>query len=487
VAARSPNEVEVLTRLKVSGFKNLDGFDVQLGPFTCFFGENGVGKSNLFDAIAFLSALADKPLAHAAAMVRGSEGRVGDVRSLFQETASGRAPRMSFEAEMIIPARGEDDLGAPAEASMTYLRYGLTLGARKEGGPLGPLEILDEHLVHINKSDAAGRLGFEHTPSWRDSAITGRRTVPYIETEGVPGAALILTRQDSKGGGGGPRKVTAATMPRTVLSTANSAAEFRTMVLARREMMGWTQFQLEPSALRSPDPFGAPRTVASNGSHLAATLHGLAMNAERVEPGSGRDVYQRVANRLSSLLENVRTLEIDRDEKRELLSIVLTDLRNIRHFASALSDGTLRFLALTILEAGAPGPTTLCMEEPENGIHPNRIEAMVDLLQDLAVDVRAPIGEDNPLRQVIVNTHSPEVVKHVPRASLMHARTVETGPPNARRAVLQVTREAETSLLDLMPYVISPATRAPRARRDRLGDRPDLQMHLPLVDAGAVP
>ena len=52
---------DVLTRLKVEGFKNLDRIDVRLGPFTCVAGPNGVGKSNLFDAISFLAALADKP------------------------------------------------------------------------------------------------------------------------------------------------------------------------------------------------------------------------------------------------------------------------------------------------------------------------------------------------------------------------------------------------------------------------------------------
>ena len=48
----------MLTRLKVSGFKNLVGVDVRFGPFTCIAGANGIGKSNLFDAIAFLGALA---------------------------------------------------------------------------------------------------------------------------------------------------------------------------------------------------------------------------------------------------------------------------------------------------------------------------------------------------------------------------------------------------------------------------------------------
>lgn len=97
----------MLTRFKVDGFKNLDGVDVRLGPFTCIAGPNGVGKSNLFDAIAFLGALADKPLIEAAAAVRGSEGRVGDVRSLFRNCGGQRAQEMSFLAEMIIPQKGE--------------------------------------------------------------------------------------------------------------------------------------------------------------------------------------------------------------------------------------------------------------------------------------------------------------------------------------------------------------------------------------------
>ena len=64
----------MLTRLKVSGFKNLVDVDVRFGPFTCVAGTNAVGKSNLFDAIRFLSALADKPLIDAALSVRDEGG-----------------------------------------------------------------------------------------------------------------------------------------------------------------------------------------------------------------------------------------------------------------------------------------------------------------------------------------------------------------------------------------------------------------------------
>ena len=54
----------MLTSLKINGFKNLLSVDVRFGPFTCIAGTNGVGKSNLFDAIRFLSLAAKQSLSH---------------------------------------------------------------------------------------------------------------------------------------------------------------------------------------------------------------------------------------------------------------------------------------------------------------------------------------------------------------------------------------------------------------------------------------
>ena len=205
-----------------------------------------------------------------------------------------------------------------------------------------------------------------------------------------------------------------------MLSSVNNAAEHRTLVLARQEMAGWTQLQLEPSALRAPDGFTAPRSMGPSGSHLPATLYDLAQAAQRNHPGGERDIYARVANRLSELVENVRGIAIDVDE-RQLLSIVMTDLQNTEHVASALSDGTLRFLALTVMESDPRSRRLLCLEEPENGMHPLRIAAMIELLGELAVDVDVPVDADNPLRQVIINTHSPSVVACVQDDALLVA------------------------------------------------------------------
>ena len=107
----------------MSGFKNLVDLDVHFGPFNCIAGPNGAGKSNLVDAILFLSALADRPLVDAALSARDGRRRATDFQSLFHTAANFRAREMSFEAEMIVPEEGWDELGQHAQASSTMLRY----------------------------------------------------------------------------------------------------------------------------------------------------------------------------------------------------------------------------------------------------------------------------------------------------------------------------------------------------------------------------
>ena len=50
---------------------------------------------------------------------------------------------------------------------------------------------------------------------------------------------------------------------------------------------------------------------------------------------------------------------------------------------------------------------------------------MIQLLQDIATDTSEPLGADNPLNQVIVNTHSPTVVGQIPDDSLLVAEIKE--------------------------------------------------------------
>ena len=417
----------MLTRLKVSGFKNLIDIDVPLGPFTCVAGANGTGKSNLFDAIQFLSALANDTLINAARSVRSEEGRTSDVRNLFHRIGDKDTTEMSFEAEMIIPQEGIDDLGQQAKATTTFLRYRVALAYRVDHSlpSLGTLELIEERLERLKLNDWKKHLPFaDQRKKWRDSVLKGRRAVPFISTEDQEGNCVIKLHKDG-GSSGRPQAILAKNLPRTVLSTVN-AAESPTALLARREMQSWRLLQLESSSLREPDEFTTPPGLGSDGSHLPATLFGLARSQENGNlTSNGQQIYDRVAARLSELIDDVAAVGIDRDERRELLTLEVKDHSGTIHPGRSLSDGTLRFLGLSILELDPKATGLICMEEPENGIHPARIPSILQLLQDIATDVSYPVGPDNPLCQVIVNTHSPSVVQQVLEDTLLIAELRE--------------------------------------------------------------
>jgi len=147
-------------------------------------GGNGVGKSNLFDAIRFLSALVDKPLVEAAQLVRSQEDRRGgDIRGIFHRVGDKYASSMSFEADMIIPSIGVDDLNQRITASATTLRYTVSVGYREDHSELGELELLGESLAYIPNEEAQRNLGFPNAQEWRDSIFRGKeRHTSFITT-----------------------------------------------------------------------------------------------------------------------------------------------------------------------------------------------------------------------------------------------------------------------------------------------------------------
>ncbi len=414
----------MLTRLKVRGFKNLLDVDLRFGPFTCIAGANGVGKSNLFDAMSFLSALAEKPFVEAARCVRDESGQHGNAENLFHRTRTGHDPEMEFEAEMIIPSEGIDDLGQPAKAAITFVTYKLVLGSREDDA--GSLELKSESLDRITQKDALDHLLFPLKPEWRKSVLQGRRASEFISTDDSESGRVVKLHQE--GVSGAALRRPAESLPRTVLSSVN-AAESPTALLVKRELQSWRQLQLEPSAMRRSDDFRAPRRVGVDGSHLPSALFHLA-RLSQAQPKLGylldeSQVYGQVANRLSELIDGVRDIRVDRDEKRESLTIMLRDHDGREFPARDLSDGTLRFLALSILELDSNTPGVICFEEPENGIHPERIPAMLRLLSDMCTDTNTAIGPGNPLRQVIINTHSPALVTQVPEDCLVVAESRE--------------------------------------------------------------
>lgn len=213
--------------------------------------------------------------------------------------------------------------------------------------------------------------------------------------------------------------------------------------------------------MRAPDSFASPQVMGADGSHLASTLWRIAHSPNPAGEIDPEAVYSRIADRLSDLLgARVESIDVDRDLVREVYTLYVDEGGGRRLPARALSEGTLRFLALCVILEDTSSHELICMEEPENGIHPANLPAMIQLVRDLAVDPAYAPDDDNPLRQVIINTHSPGVVQLCEEGDLVLAGT----PSRERGLVLygyednwRVAAGAPSfSRLDALPYLTPP-------------------------------
>ena len=409
----------MLTRLEVNGFKNLVDFSLDFGPYTCIAGANGVGKSNIFDAIQFLSLLTECTISQAALQVRNSGEDTGDIEDLFFRGTDEREKRLELAAEMIVDSKVVDDFGREADASSSFLRYELAFRYEQPSaitGHLGGLLLEKEVLRPITTGESGQRIKFPHSKGkFRDSAVYNKRhsRSGYISTSLENEQTVIVVHQDGGSHGRG-RPAPAQGATRTIIGTENTSTT-PTILAARQEMQNWRVLALEPAAMRRPDRYSQVAGIASDGAHIPATLQHFSNYT------SQQDLYDTVARRLRELV-TVRSLYVDSDPVRQLLSLVLEEAPGLYMKANSISDGTLRFLALVVLAEVSDTTGLYCMEEPENGIHPAKLAAMHNLLQDIAIDVQEPIGPDNLLRQVIVATHSPYFVMLQDKDDLVLAR-----------------------------------------------------------------
>ena len=434
----------MLTRLRVHGFKNLLHVDVAFGPLTCIAGPNASGKSNLLDAISLLSLLADHPLDEAARRLRAPSGGWGDPAELFWTDGERRADRIDLSAEMIVPPKVFDDVGRSAEPAITFLRYDVSLGLAAPGDGPGRLVLLSEELRHVRVSDASAHLRFPHSArSFRAAVVSGRRSgtafvsTHPLEVAGEGAVPHIHVHQDG-GTGAEPTPTRADRAPRTILSTTTTSA-LPTLLAARRELQAWRRLSLDPARMRRPDRIDAPAGLAATGAGLAATLADLL--ARSPDPAAAGAALDAQLGRLADL-DGVR---VDPDPGRGVWMLRVRERGGHWMPQWALSDGTVRMVALAVLAQQATQGGVLCLEEPENGIHPARLDRVRALLDRVVIDpTRAP-GPGNPLHQVLLTTHSPSFVRMQRDADLLVSTQAPASMPGGPAArALRLRPLAET-------------------------------------------
>lgn len=422
----------MITYIKINGFKSFQNFEMEFTPLTVIAGTNASGKSNLFDALTLLSRLAESDNLKKAF----SEQR-GEFIELFTQYGDDRfASEMHFIVEMLVNVKVMDAWGNEAELKYTRLRYELKIKRFTNISGIEDLAVVFEKLIKLNHQDDkwVKLIPLRYLESWRPKVVTGKRGIPYLDTESENNILTVFAPQD--GVGGNKRRFPLNNATRTVLSSFDTI-DFPHVLAAKEEMRSWKFLQLNPEDLRQATSKNkGDDIITSSGKNLAAALFRI----KQIDSYS----LTEISRKLNSFLPNFTEVDVFDDILNKQYVIKLWDTDKKEFSSRVLSEGTLRILALCILQYDNNHTGLLCFEEPENGIHPFRIRAMAKLLKDLSIDFS---DIDLPLRQVIVNTHSPILVNEIyhwrndPNVSIWYAqmRTL-ISDINERRIKLNITK-----------------------------------------------
>jgi len=388
----------MITYIKINGFKSFHDFEMEFTPFTVIAGTNASGKSNLFDALKLLSRLADTDN-----LKKAFKEQRGEFLELF--TLYGKnvyASEMNFSVEMLVNYKVKDAWGNEATLKYTRLRYELKIRRFTNSTGIEDLEVAYESLENLrHQEDKWIKLITKNDiENWRPKVVTGKRGIPYILTEVENDIPTVQVPQD--GTTGNKRRFPLKNASRTVLSSFDTI-DFPHVLAAKEEMRSWKFLELNPEDLRHPTSKNTGEDVLSqSGKNLAAVLNRIKQE----------DIYslKEISRKLQTFLPNFIEVDVMDDTENKQYLIKLKDKDKKEYSSRVLSEGTLRILTLCILEYDNKHTGLLCFEEPENGIHPFRIGAMAQLLKDLCTDFS---DIDIPLRQVIVNTHSPILVGNI--------------------------------------------------------------------------
>lgn len=393
----------MLTRLKVDGFKSFAGLDITLPGLVAIVGPNASGKSNVFDAISLLSRLVAMPLAEALAQGRGEPEeqfrRRGDGSSLTE---------MTLEAEMLLKREVTDDFDQQAVVDHNRLRYEVRIERREDSrGILRPFvaheaikplrKLEDKYFQNGSDSFVAQRLRYDGEK---------RKILETIDRDGK----RLFTLKSRRSEGvhqGRMQELPAARASSSVLSSVTTASDFPLLFAVRREIESWRFLQLDPAALRQPTVSGSVDDhLQVDGANLAWILHLIELTARE----SGAVGLDELAADLARVIQGFSGVEVEPNEARGQWEAYLRSRDEGRVSARVASDGTLRLVALLAALYEPETPSVLAFEEPENGINPQRLDAMLRVLGGLVTDPTAPDVAQQPLSQLLMTSHSPLVL-----------------------------------------------------------------------------
>ncbi|CCE09736.1 ATPase-like protein [Bradyrhizobium sp. STM 3843] len=355
-----------LSAVHVENYRSVRNLWLPVEQLTIFVGANGVGKTNLYKALALLRGAADGSITRAIAEEGGLEsvfwaGRRREGKPV-RLVLKAQFDELEYGIEVGLPHSYEIELGLPQP---TEAAFGLE-----------PL-IKTERVV----------------------VRQGRRDVVMMERKGP----LVMLRNDN---GARETHKSAVLASETALAAFRDAARYPELEAIRREMLEWRlyhDFRTDAaSPIRQPCHAITTPTLSADGRDLAAVLATLSVIREDTT-----DLDAAVDDAFPGA-----RLHAGAEGSWCQFSLSFPDMPR-SFLAHELSDGTLKYLCLLGALMGYRLPPLIALNEPEASLHPSLLAPLARLIARAAGRAR-----------IWIVTHSEELTAHLQEETGKRARRV---------------------------------------------------------------
>ncbi len=172
------------------------------------------------------------------------------------------------------------------------------------------------------------------------------------------------------------------------LSDPHTYPTLFTLKTAIEKMAAYDYFDTTlKSVIRQPGNYDTANQLHSNGQNLTSILNRL-KNHHSLE-------YEKIEKFIKKINPNFKEISFDILGSKMILVLreqFLSKSVSIEH----ISDGTLRFLILLSILFNPERGNTICIDEPEIGLHPDMINSVADAIKSACQNT-----------QLIIATHSP--------------------------------------------------------------------------------
>lgn len=439
----------MLKRISIKGFKSIEDLTVELKDLTVLFGPNAAGKSNFLDAIQILSRIATRqtlgeafaPPYRGAPLESFSFPSEGIKGLLKRESAS-----FSIEADLRLSQavvdsvnrriremkRSTPDAENPPPEGKGGNQQSNGKGSRSHRSEsfIHELELRYKIEVQILTRSGVLRVANEELVPLKRSGEPKASRNPFLSLNEQNRFSLRMEGQAHP-------IYHDRYMDRAVISLPLYPPHYPHMVAAREEMSRWFFYYLEPrERMRAPCSVKEVHHIGTMGEDLAAFLNTLRAQSPRQ--------LEAISKALHLIIPTATEVTA---EPNDLGEIDLSLVENGTSFpARLLSEGTLRTLGVLSLSGAKSSPALVAFEEPENGIHPKRIELIAERLKTMASEGC----------QVIVTTHSPLLPDWIPDENLLvcrrkkgrtHIESLNAAGPLFRKRAVESALEEEPPLV----------------------------------------